>query len=149
VLDRDGALPPSLALFTTDDAPTLAVTGPDATPAYAGRVTTWTVPMAGDRLDLGALLGRLGAGDGLSGGRRAVQSLLVEAGPGLATALLAQDLVDRVVWVVAPKLVGAGTPAVGDLGTGRMADARAFAESRWEVVGRDAVLWGYARAVGV
>lgn len=143
VLDRDGALPPSLALFTSGDAPTLAVTGPDATPAYA--VPTWRLPLAGGRLDLGALLDRLGAGDGLPDGRRAVQSLLVEAGPGLATALLAQDLVDRVVWVVAPTLVGAGTPAVGDLGTLRMADARRFAESRWETVGHDAVLWGFAR----
>jgi len=160
VLDRDGRLHPTLALFTDPGpgpgqalaAPTLAVTGPDASPAYADALAdaggaVWTLPLAGDRLDLGALLDRLGAGDGLPGGRRAVQSLLVEAGPGLATALLAQDLVDRVVWVVAPTLAGAGLPATGDLGVARMADALAFVESRWETVGADAVLWGWRRDV--
>ncbi len=150
VLDRDGRLPPTLALFTDPTAPTLAVTGPDARPAYAGALSdaggdVWSVPLAGDRLDLGALLDRLGAGDNLPDGRRAVQNLLVEAGPGLATALLAHDLVDRVVWVVAPTLAGAGIPATGRLGITHMADALAFAESRWEVVGRDAVLWGWRR----
>src|SRR5690606_26121737 len=54
VLDRDGSLPPTLALFTSADAPTLAVTGPGAAPAYADRVPTWTVPTAGGHLDLGA-----------------------------------------------------------------------------------------------
>ncbi|WP_300527923.1 dihydrofolate reductase family protein [uncultured Nocardioides sp.] len=96
-------------------------------------------------LQLDALLDRLGAGDGLPAGIGPVQSVLVEAGPGLATALLAQDLVDRVLWFIAPKLVGEGTPAVGDLGTARMADALAFVESRWETVGADALLHGFLR----
>ena len=78
---------------------------------------------------------------------RPVQSVLVEAGPGLATALLAADLVDRVWWFVAPKVAGRGTPALGDLGTARMANALGFTESRWEMVGPDALLVGYRREV--
>ncbi len=152
VLDRTGALPPTLKLFTDGAAPTLAVTADGAAPAYAdalrqrgGRV--WAVPERDGHLDLGAVLDRLGTGDDLPGGVRPVQSVLVEAGPGLATALLRQDLVDRVRWFVAPKLVGTGTPAVRDLGTERMADALVFVESRWETVGPDALLVGYRREV--
>lgn len=147
VLDRLGALPPSLRLFADGAAPTLAVVGEAARPAYADRdgVTVLRVPEADGHLDLGPLLDRLGAGEGLPEGVRKVQSLLVEAGPGLATALLAQDLVDRVLWFVAPKLLGRGTPAVGDLGTARMADALAFAEAAWETVGPDACVLGSLR----
>ena len=103
------------------------------------------LPTADGHLDLGALLDRLGAGDGLPDSVRKVQSLLVEAGPGLATALLAQDFVDRVLWFVAPKVMGEGTPAVGDLRTEMMADALAFAEIRWETVGPDILLRGHVR----
>ncbi len=49
------------------------------------------------------------AGDG-------VQSVLLEGGPTLAAAFLRAGLVDRVVWFLAPKLLGAGAAAVGDLG---------------------------------
>ena len=150
VLDRPGTLAPTLALFTDRAAPTLAVVAEGAHPDYGDALTeaggvVWRVPERDGHLDLGALLDRLGAGDGLPAGIGPVQSVLVEAGPGLATALLAKDLVDRVLWFVAPKLVGEGTPAVGDLGTSRMADALAFVESRWETVGADALLHGFLR----
>jgi diaminohydroxyphosphoribosylaminopyrimidine deaminase/5-amino-6-(5-phosphoribosylamino)uracil reductase len=74
-----------------------------------------------------------------------VQSVLVEAGPGLATALLRSGLVDRLRWFVAPKIVGAGTPAVGSLGVEAMADALAFANATWETVGPDALLTAWLR----
>ena len=146
VLDRAGALPPTLQLFTDAHASaTVAVVGPEAEPAYAHLLTAagGTVvraPLADGHLDLDAVLDRLGSGDGLA---RPVQSVLVEAGPGLATALLGRDLVDRVAWFVAPKLVGSGTPAVGDLGTERMADALGLLDASWEIVGSDALLHGY------
>ncbi|GAB5536468.1 MAG: bifunctional diaminohydroxyphosphoribosylaminopyrimidine deaminase/5-amino-6-(5-phosphoribosylamino)uracil reductase RibD [Rubricoccaceae bacterium] len=150
VLDRTGALPASLQLFTDAHAArTVAVTTPDLNPPYGNALrqlggAVLSVPQAGDHLDLGALLDRLGSGDGLP---RPVQSVLVEAGPGLATALLKQDLVDRVAWFVAPKLIGAGTPSVRDLGTTRMADALGFVASSWELIGDDALLRGWRRAV--
>ncbi|WP_420455332.1 bifunctional diaminohydroxyphosphoribosylaminopyrimidine deaminase/5-amino-6-(5-phosphoribosylamino)uracil reductase RibD [Rubrivirga sp.] len=149
VLDRTGALRASLRLFTDGAAPTLAVVGPGVEPAYAEALrqkggAVLAVSESDGHLDLGALLDRLGTGDGLPS---PVQSLMVEAGPGLATALLAHDLADRVAWFVAPKVVGEGTPAVGDLGVGRMAGALAFVESRWETVGPDALLVGYRREV--
>jgi diaminohydroxyphosphoribosylaminopyrimidine deaminase / 5-amino-6-(5-phosphoribosylamino)uracil reductase len=44
-----------------------------------------------------------------------VQSLLLEGGPTLATSFLADDLVDRVLVVVAPLLAGGGPPMLGEL----------------------------------
>jgi diaminohydroxyphosphoribosylaminopyrimidine deaminase/5-amino-6-(5-phosphoribosylamino)uracil reductase len=45
-----------------------------------------------------------------------VRSVLLEGGPVLAGAFLAAGLVDRVVGYVAPKLLGAGPPALADAG---------------------------------
>jgi len=150
VLDRTGALPPSTRLFADGAAPTLAVVADGAKPAYADAlrhrgVAVLRVPERDRLLDLGAVLDRLGAGEGLPGDVRPVQSILVEAGPGLATAFLAQDLVDRVAWFVAPKLVGEGTDAVGDLGILRMADALVPKDATWETVGPDVLLRGSLR----
>jgi diaminohydroxyphosphoribosylaminopyrimidine deaminase / 5-amino-6-(5-phosphoribosylamino)uracil reductase len=44
-----------------------------------------------------------------------VQSLLLEGGPTLATAFLAQDLVDKLLVFVAPRLAGSGPRILGDL----------------------------------
>jgi diaminohydroxyphosphoribosylaminopyrimidine deaminase/5-amino-6-(5-phosphoribosylamino)uracil reductase len=119
-------------------------------PDYADRLTdaggtVLRVPETGDdHLDLPALLQRLGTDAGRDA--EPLQSLLVEAGPGLATALFRQDLVDRFFCFVAPKVVGDGTPALRDLGVTEMNDALTFAEQNWETVGDDALLRGYRRA---
>lgn len=151
VLDRAGTLPVSLRLFTDAHAGrTLAVTAPGTKLTYADVLASaggavWTVPERSGHLDVRALLDHLGAGtdDGgtaLPGGVRVVQSVLVEAGPGLATALLHGGHVDLLRWFVAPKLVGAGTASLHTLGIDAMADARSFADPSWEVVGDDALL---------
>lgn len=48
----------------------------------------------------------------------------LEGGPTLAAAFLRADLVDEVICYVTPGLLGAGLPAVGDLGIGTIADIR-------------------------
>ncbi|MGY1592886.1 GTP cyclohydrolase II [Geodermatophilus sp. SYSU D00708] len=53
---------------------------------------------------------------------RGVRSLLVEGGARVITSLLSGGLVDRAVIGTAPKIIGAGKEAVGDLGIGRVAD---------------------------
>src|SRR6185369_8891713 len=45
-----------------------------------------------------------------------VRSLLVEGGAQVITSLLGAGLVDRIVVGTAPRIIGAGTEAVGDLG---------------------------------
>ncbi len=153
VLDRTGTLSPDRTLFTDDHTDrTVAVVGTDRpAPAYANRLTeaggtVLPIPETDDaHLDLSALLRRLGTDAGRDA--EPLQSLLVEAGPGLATALFRQDLVDRFFCFVAPKVVGEGTPALRDLGVTQMDDAVTFAEQTWDTVGDDGLLRGYLRAV--
>lgn len=151
VLDRPGTLPPHFQIFT--DAyrgNTIAITGPAVQPAYAtslieagGRV--WQIPETNGHLDLNSLFQRLGQEGGPDD--RPMQSVLIEAGPGLATALLQQDLVDRYFVFVAPKVIGTGIPSLGELHLEHMADALTFAESDWEQVGQDLLFRGYRRAL--
>ncbi len=47
---------------------------------------------------------------------RGVAHVLLEGGPTLAAAFLGAGLVDRFVWYLAPKVLGGGPAAVGDLG---------------------------------
>ncbi len=151
VLDRTGTLPPHLKLFCDAfRSLTTAVVGQAAEPAYAeallaagGRLLR--LPETDGHLDLDALLQRLGH-DGAHHGLP-MQSLLVEAGPGLATALLRQDLVDRFFLFVAPKLLGDGVRALTALGVERLADALTFAEHSWEMTGEDFLFRGYLRKV--
>lgn len=59
------------------------------------------------RVDLRKLLERLAAEN--------ISSLLVEGGSDIITSFLADHLVQRLVTVIAPKILGRGTDAVGDL----------------------------------
>ncbi len=67
------------------------------------------------QVDLGDLLRTLG--------RRGTASLLVEGGAALITSFLKAGLADRMIVVLAPKIVGEGINAIGDLGIRRMDDA--------------------------
>jgi diaminohydroxyphosphoribosylaminopyrimidine deaminase / 5-amino-6-(5-phosphoribosylamino)uracil reductase len=67
------------------------------------------------RVDLAALLAMLFA--------RGVRAVLLEGGPTLAGAFLAEGLVDKVIGYVAPKLLGAGLPALVGAGVHTIADA--------------------------
>jgi len=51
-----------------------------------------------------------------------VRSLMVEGGAQVITSLLGAGLVDRIIVGTAPRIIGAGTEAVGDLGVARVTD---------------------------
>ena len=73
-------------------------------------------------------------------GRRGVHHAWLEGGPTLAASFLRAGLVDEIVAYVAPALLGAGPPAVGDVGVGTIS-----AIHRWNLgdltrVGDDARL---------
>jgi diaminohydroxyphosphoribosylaminopyrimidine deaminase/5-amino-6-(5-phosphoribosylamino)uracil reductase len=79
-------------------------------------VTTREVGAGPDgRVDLHSLLAALFG--------RGIRSVLLEGGPTLAGSFLAAGLVDQVSGYVAPKLLGAGKPALVDAGVGTIADA--------------------------
>lgn len=75
-------------------------------------------------------------------GRRGIASVFVEGGKGIITSLLSSGAVDRVVAVIAPKIVGQGIEAVGDLGITKLADAIVFSSVRTRRLGPDVIFDG-------
>src|SRR5699024_6254491 len=72
-----------------------------------------------------------------------INSILVEAGQRLASALLKEGLVDKVECFVAPKLLGGGTRSVMGLGVNRMNEILKFRSYSWQKVGDDMLFTGY------
>lgn len=66
-----------------------------------------------------------------------VQHVLLEGGPTLAASFVRAGLVDRVVWYLAPKLLGAGAPAIGDLGIAGIDAALPLQVTAVRLVGAD------------
>lgn len=114
---------PSSALLLDDDAASLLLTT-DAAPERdrerlrAAGAEMCVLPRGPGGVDLAAGLRALR--------ERGVRSLLVEGGAAVITSLLAAGLADRVVVGTAPKIIGAGTEAVGDLGVARIAEGIAL-----------------------
>jgi diaminohydroxyphosphoribosylaminopyrimidine deaminase/5-amino-6-(5-phosphoribosylamino)uracil reductase len=75
-------------------------------------------------------------------GQRGVRSALVEGGAGVITSFLKEQLVDRVVVFIAPKIIGRGTDAVGDLGITRLGEAIEFSTVKVRRLGPDIVFDG-------
>lgn len=86
------------------------------------------------QVDLRALLQEVG--------KRGMESVLVEGGSGIVTSLFAARLVDRLVVVIAPKIIGKGAEAIGDLGIARLRDAITFSEFKTRRLGPDIVFDG-------
>ena len=91
--------------------------------------------------------GELDLADGMKElGHRGITRLLVEGGGGLAAVLFAADLVDRIVWFRAPKVLGGdGRAAVAPFGVAALAAAPRFERRSVEIVGED-VLETFERA---
>lgn len=75
-------------------------------------------------------------------GKRGISSLLVEGGAKLITSFLAAGLVDRMVVIQAPKIVGAGIEAVGNLGVNHLDEAIRFDSIRTRRLGGDLIMDG-------
>jgi GTP cyclohydrolase II len=140
VVDSTLRLSPSAKVVTDGAAPTILATTDRATHqrrrAFAtsgGDVVVLPATRDG-RVDLGALLDELG--------RRGLDSVLVEGGAGLITALLREHRVRRLVVSIAPIVVGAGIEAVGDLDIARLRDALAFRRASFSQVGPDVIFDG-------
>jgi diaminohydroxyphosphoribosylaminopyrimidine deaminase/5-amino-6-(5-phosphoribosylamino)uracil reductase len=110
VLDSALRLPPASRLVAgARESPVWAVAEASAAPEReallreAG-IEVLRVPGTAGRIDLGAALRRL-AGEGLT-------RILVEAGPTLASALVAHDLVDEAILFLSPEPIGEGVDAL-------------------------------------
>ncbi|NJM08458.1 RibD family protein [Candidatus Gracilibacteria bacterium] len=123
---RDGAARGTV-LATTARAPVERRTQLEALGA-----TVLVLPEKAGGVDLQVLLATLSA--------RGVASLMVEGGARLLTALLHERLADRLVVCIAPKMLGSGIEAIGDLGIDRLPDAIALHATSWTPCGSDMVL---------
>jgi diaminohydroxyphosphoribosylaminopyrimidine deaminase / 5-amino-6-(5-phosphoribosylamino)uracil reductase len=141
VVDSTLRTPLTAAVLTQGAAPGTALAVTDRAPATrrdevrALGATVLCLPTnAGGRVDLVALLATLH--------QRGVGSVLVEGGAGMITALLQARLVDRLVVCLAPKILGAGIEAVGDLGIRELARALILTDTSVTPYGVDLVLDG-------
>lgn len=83
-------------------------------------------------VDLGKLFRELG--------KRRITSVLVEGGAAIITSLLKAKSADRLVAIVAPKIIGSGVAAVGDLGNKHMDEAVPVSLRRVYRLGGDVVI---------
>ena len=88
----------------------------------------------GPGIDLCRLLQRLQ--------RRGIESVLVEGGKAIITSLLNAGAVDRLVVIIAPKIIGKGTEAIGDLGITKLERAVTFSTVRIQKLGKDIIFDG-------
>ena len=150
VADSRMRLPPGSPLVeTAADLPTWLIVGRGSGAGAGARklkaleakgVTVIEAETGDDgRLDLGLVAAELG--------RRGLTRVLVESGGELAAALLKRDLIDRLAWFRAPKLIGGdGLDAIAPIGVTGLAEAPTFARVSVSVAGAD-IFETYQRAI--
>ena len=137
VIDRHLRIPPASRIIAdARRVPTWVLTLRSADPGrrarfLANRVTLIDVDDdAEGQIDLAAALGALG--------ERGITRLLVEGGARLAAAFFRARLIDRLVWVHAPLVIGGeGIPAIAGFDLAALADAPAFQRLSTETIGDD------------
>ncbi|MEY4347717.1 MAG: bifunctional diaminohydroxyphosphoribosylaminopyrimidine [Actinomycetota bacterium] len=71
--------------------------------------------------------------------QQGVMHLLLEGGPTTAAAFVRAGLVNELYWCAAPKLLGAGTASMGDLGIHTISEASMWELTRSWVAGQDVI----------
>ena len=130
---------PSTAQLFNDEGSTIVITTDASDPRRRDElrrsgVAVEVVDSCDGRVDLAAALAHLR--------ELAMNVVLVEGGSELVTALLRQDLVDRLIISVAPLVLGSGVPAVGDLGLERITDGIRLTDRTVVTAGDDVVIAG-------
>ena len=100
-----------------------------------GAEILWAKKNQRGKVDMEDLLGKLG-GMGLT-------SVLVEGGAEIITSFLRERLADKIVIVMAPKLIGEGIEAVGDLEIRDLDEALQISRMKMRRLGGDIVIEGY------
>lgn len=141
VVDSSLRTPPTAAVLSDGAAAGTVLAVTDRAPAERCAAvrelgaTVLRLPADPDgRVDLVALLMALHA--------RGVGNVMVEGGARLITSLLRARLVERLTVCVAPKILGKGVEAVGDLGIRDLSDALALVDARVTALGADWIIEG-------
>jgi riboflavin-specific deaminase-like protein len=139
VADTTLRIPLDRALLTEHPERTICVTAEDTPPARVEAVRKLGARVIfgrrdGAHLDLVDMLGRLHD--------LGIRSLMVEGGAGITTSLMRAGLMDRLVVCIAPKVLGTGLDAVGDLGIRDLGQALTFSETTIRQLGPDILFDG-------
>lgn len=132
----------SQLVLTTSEAPVLIFAGSNADEAKASQLKARGVEIIQDPAngrDLGSVLTELGT--------RSIQSVLVEGGAGVASALLEAGLVDKVTFFIAPRIIGGreAPNAIGGQGAERITDAIDLEDVEVNQRGTDYEITGYPK----
>jgi 3,4-dihydroxy 2-butanone 4-phosphate synthase/GTP cyclohydrolase II len=140
IVDSTLRVPLTSNVFTDRTARTIVATTPTAPQARARAIKAAGGEVlrahADDNgaVDLTDLLRRLrGMGIG---------SLLIEGGRGIITSALRGHVVDRLTVCIAPKVIGEGVAAVGDLHIDYLREALTFSRARFVTCGEDLIFHG-------
>lgn len=141
VLDSRGRVPPEARVLSLEsEAPTAVATtggmprGKEKALLNKG-ARVWRLPARDGRVDLEELLKKLG--------EEGIDSLLVEGGATVATSFIEASSVDKVVFFIAPKVVGGPGAAIGGEGVERIADAWQLKDISVRMLDDDVVYEGY------
>jgi diaminohydroxyphosphoribosylaminopyrimidine deaminase / 5-amino-6-(5-phosphoribosylamino)uracil reductase len=104
-------------------------------------VTLFPLKLTHGRIDLKALLVRLG--------EFGLTSILIEGGGEVAGSFLEARLVDKIAWIVAPKIIGgrSAKTSVEGFGIRSLAEARAVKMSAPKSLGEDLLIEGYMEPI--
>ncbi|MCD6336540.1 MAG: bifunctional diaminohydroxyphosphoribosylaminopyrimidine deaminase/5-amino-6-(5-phosphoribosylamino)uracil reductase RibD [Candidatus Latescibacteria bacterium] len=89
----------------------------------------WILPEQDGHVDLTEVMRKAG--------REGITSILIEGGSKVATSAIKAGVVDKLLIFIAPKLIGAGTDAVGDLGIARIEEAIELEDVKLRKIGED------------
>lgn len=148
IVDSRARTPPQARVITqSSPAPTIIAVTPDAPEENLRRLEgagakILIVPGSGPRVDLAALMAELG--------RREITSVLIEGGAEIHASALEARIVDKVIWFIAPQIIG-GRQApgpVGGEGPARLAEAVELKEVSVDRYGPDICVQGYVETGG-
>ncbi len=143
VLDRKGESPTNARIFQGEGSAVLVCSQRyfKQVAQKFGRMPITILPLKerNEKLDLNELLKRLGA--------FGISSLLVEGGGEVAWSFLSSRLVDKVAWVIAPKIVGGkdAKTSVEGVGVDGLQTAPDIQVERLVPLGKDFLIEGYVR----
>lgn len=82
-------------------------------------------------------------------GRMGMASVLVEGGAKIITSVLREGLADKIVLVMAPRVIGKGIEGVRDLEVRHLGEALRISRMKTRRLGNDIVIEGYIQAQGI
>ncbi|MDA8139402.1 MAG: bifunctional diaminohydroxyphosphoribosylaminopyrimidine deaminase/5-amino-6-(5-phosphoribosylamino)uracil reductase RibD [Desulfobacteraceae bacterium] len=145
VLDTKASMPKRAQMLSQQSsAPTYVICGAEASDVDRRRLTAagakiLEAPLKKGRIDLTLLMPLLG--------KMGITSILIEGGANVAASALAADIVDKIVFFYAPKLLGGddGIPMCRGVGPFKMAEALPLRDVTVAMVGEDIMVQGYRK----